>query len=84
MWNEQGEKFSGKVIQVRKNHFMIIELETRARAWIVLKRLNFWEYREKPGNFKLVDVNLEAEPPSIVLSAMPYWDEREDDITYLI
>ena len=44
MRNEHGEKFSGKVIQVRKNHFMIIELETRARAWIDLKRLNFWEY----------------------------------------
>jgi hypothetical protein len=44
MWNLEGKKFSGKVIQCRKNHFFIIEHGTNARAWIDLNRLNYWAY----------------------------------------
>jgi len=45
MWNLEGKKFSGKVIQCRKNHFFIIEHGTNARAWIDLNRLNYWAYQ---------------------------------------
>jgi len=41
MWDQTGRKFSGKVIQCRKNHFFIIETGTNGRAWIDLNRLNY-------------------------------------------
>ncbi len=45
MWDSNGKKFVGKVIQCRKNHFFIIESGTTAQAWIYLNRLNYWSYQ---------------------------------------
>ena len=66
MWNLEGKKFSGKVIQCRKNHFFIIEHGTNARAWIDLNRLNYWAYpsNEEKRNFMNTHVTRENDSQS--------------------
>jgi hypothetical protein len=48
MWNLHGEKFSGKVVQLGKEQFKIIELGTNVKIWIELDKLNYWDYPDKP------------------------------------
>ena len=44
MWNLQGEKFLGKVVQLGKEQFKILELGTNVKIWIELEKLNYWDY----------------------------------------
>jgi len=44
MWNLHGEKFSGKVVQLGKRQFKILELGSNAKIWIELEKLNYWDY----------------------------------------
>jgi len=51
LWNEHGEKFTGKVTGYRKtnqNHFYIILAGTGLGQWIDLDKLNYWEYCDPP------------------------------------
>jgi len=63
MWNNYGEKFSGKVIKLGKGQFKIEEVGTLAKTWIELSRLNYWDYegyypdKRKPPNIKNPDGN---------------------------
>ena len=81
MWNEEGKKFSGKVIQCRKNHFFIIENGTNARAWIDLNRLNYWAYqdeKEKETSEKTHATRENAnqsDPSPICLICIPFEEE---------
>ncbi len=81
MWNEEGKKFSGKVIQCRKNLFFIIENGTNARAWIDLNRLNYWAYqneKEKKTSEKthVTRENADQSNPSVImLICIPFDDE---------
>jgi len=75
------KKFSGKVIQCRKNHFFIIENGTNARAWIDLNRLNYWAYqdeKEKETSEKTHATRENAnqsDPSPICLICIPFEEE---------
>ena len=82
MWNEKGEKFSGKVIQCRKKHFFIIESGTNHRAWVDLARLNYWEYRDNeeiPAEHPCTgEIHGQSGPSLMLWISMPFEDEAED------
>jgi len=79
MWDLNGKKFSGKVIQCRKNHFFIIETGTNGRAWIDLNRLNYWSYRDKtPADTESAEESGNPSGPSAIMTlCVPFEDEYE-------
>ena len=79
MWDLSGRKFSGKVIQCRKNHFFIIETGTNGRAWIDLNRLNYWSYRDKtPADTESTEEDGNQSGPSLIMTlCVPFEDEYE-------
>jgi len=63
MWNLWGEKFSGRVMKIRKKktQFKIEEHGTDATTWVELDKLNFWEYTRPPDPNEEMDA---SRPPS--------------------
>jgi len=79
MWDLNGKKSSGKVIQCRKNHFFIIETGTNSKAWIDLNRLNYWSYRDETlaDTESAEESGNPSEPSAIMTLCVPFEDEYE-------